>query len=78
MLPSRSEILAEAIKTMEMQWVSYDQVVCGSSDTVVIRRLLYRDTPRWKISAGLQPALNKTLLHATTTPQQLKHSILER
>ena len=25
-----------------------------------------------------QPALNKTLLHATTTPQQLKHSILER
>ena len=23
---------------MKMQWVAYDQVVCGSSDTVVIRR----------------------------------------
>ena len=78
MVPLLSGILAEAINTMEMQWVAYGQVVCGSSDAVVIRKLLYHDTPNWKISARLQPALNKTLLHATTTPQQLKHSILER
>ena len=38
MVPSRSGILAEAINTMEMQWVAYDQVVCGSSDAAVIRR----------------------------------------
>ena len=25
---------------MEMQWVAYDQVVCGSSDAVVIRRVV--------------------------------------
>ena len=38
MLPSCSRILAEAINTMEMQWVAYDQVVYGSSDAVVIRQ----------------------------------------
>ena len=40
MVPSRFGILAEAINTMEMQWVAYDQVVCGSSDAVVIRRVV--------------------------------------
>ena len=38
MVTSRSGILAEAINTMEMQWVAYGQVVCGSSDAVVITR----------------------------------------
>ena len=40
MLSLRSGILAEAINTMEMQWVAYDQMVCGSSDAVVIRRVV--------------------------------------
>ena len=40
MLPSHSGILAKAINTMEMQWVAYDQVVCGSSEAVVIRRVV--------------------------------------
>ena len=40
MLPTRSGILAEAINTMEIQWVTYDQVVCGSSDAVVIGRVV--------------------------------------
>ena len=65
MLPSRSGILAEAINTMEMQWVAYDHAVCGSSDAMVIGGSLYRNTSRWKTSARLQPALNKTLLSAT-------------
>ena len=39
MLPSRSGILAEAINTMEMQWVAYDHAVCGSSDAMVVRRV---------------------------------------
>ena len=40
MLPSRSGILAEGLNNMEMQWIAYDQVVCGSSDAVVIRRVV--------------------------------------
>ena len=40
MLPSHSGILAEAIDTMEMQWVAYDKVVCASSDAVVIRSVV--------------------------------------
>ena len=36
--PSHSGILAKAINTMEMQWVAYDQVVCGSIDGGVRRR----------------------------------------
>ena len=40
MLTTHSGILAEAIKTMEMQWVAYDQVLCGSIDAVVIRRVV--------------------------------------
>ena len=39
MLLSRSGILAEAINIMEMQWVAYEQVVCGSSHAVVMRRV---------------------------------------
>ena len=40
MISLRSGILTEAMNTMEMQWVAYDQVVCGSSDAVVIRRVV--------------------------------------
>ena len=80
MLPSCSRILAEAINTLEMEWVPYDQMVCGSSDAVVIRRVLISWHTKVKnfsrASAG--PEVNKTLLLATTTQQQLKHPILER
>ena len=40
MLLSRSGILAEKINTMEMPWVAFDQVVSGSCDAVVIRRVV--------------------------------------
>ena len=40
MLPSHSGILAKAINSMEMQWIAYNQVVCRSSDAVVIRRVV--------------------------------------
>ena len=40
MVLSRSGILAEAIKTMGMQWVAYDQVAYGSSDAVVTRSVV--------------------------------------
>ena len=40
MVPLLSGILAEAINTMEMQWVAYNQVLCGSSNAVVIMRVV--------------------------------------
>ena len=70
MLSSRSGILAKAMNTVEMQWVGYDQVVCRSNDAVIIKRVvILRHNKLKRFSRTFQPALNKTLLHATTTPQ---------
>ena len=79
MLPSRSRILSETINPMEMQWDTYDQVVCRSSDAVIISRAVISQHTKVKNFSWTSASPNKTLLHTTTTtPQQLKLSILDR
>ena len=82
MLPSRSEILAEAVNTMEnVQWVAIDpsEVVCGASDAVFIRRVvILRHIKARNFSRTSAGPSEDFLLYAITTPQQLKHSKLEK
>ena len=77
MLPSHSGILAKAINTMEMQWVAYDQVVCGSSDAVVIRRVVISQHTKLKnfsrTLAGPKQD-SATRHHHPTTIKALCHS----
>ena len=78
MVPSRSGILAEAKNTMEMQWVAYDQVACGSSDAVIIRRVVISWHNKLKkfSRTSADPKQDSATCHHH--PQELKHSILER
>ena len=76
MLPSRSEILAEAVNTMEnVQWVAIDpsELVCGASDTVFIRRvIILRHIKAKNFSRTSAGPKEDFLLHAITTPTTTK------